>query len=403
MAKHNRLFKSTQPGITSTWLGAKKKEMKEQIKGNEVTSVDNVSTQYQKAVKDAAFVWKRVEEGFTEPEPLLLDEAGAPIAFKNSLILIQGKSGTHKSRLASILASLLIGDDKDLEMIGMRKPESANFSVLYVDTERNLNSQLPAAMKQILRDSGRDENKHQFDLTVSPLISVSRSYRFPVLKTFIEGMKNNPNRDGRHIVVILDVITDCVSDFNQLSESYNLIDMMNATINSEDVSFICIIHENPGTDKARGHLGTELGNKSSTLFQINETSEAGVFSIKTLKSRNTGRGKTIYVKFDPVRNNLVKVTDNLEIVQASDPSLKKILNAIGKKVLDEIQRPELIEFLKTETSLSARTLETKLSEIVNNQLPVETILGPGHVEKINGRPIKYKMIYDDPLMNSSKN
>ena len=47
------------------------------------------------------------------------------------------------------------------------------------------------------------------------------------------------------------------------------LDLPNSTINTYDITFLCIIHENPYQEKARGHLGTELINKSSTALSIN--------------------------------------------------------------------------------------------------------------------------------------
>jgi KaiC/GvpD/RAD55 family RecA-like ATPase len=358
-----------------------------------------IKAQYLKAATDADFVWERVKHGVTEPEAILYRNCTDAIAFRNSIILIQGKAGTHKSRIASHFASLLIGEGGDQQMIGLSRNGEKEFVVLYVDTERNLQSQLPGAMIQILKDAQLDEKEHPFALTAVPLVNVNRLSRFGVLTKYIEDLKNHEFRDGKHIVVILDVITDCLSDFNSLVESYNLIDMMNSTINKEDVTFICIIHENPGTEKARGHIGTELGNKASTTFQVAETNQRGVFCIKILKSRSTGRGNQIYVRFDPEVNNLVLIDNEQEIFGLMDRKGEEILLALGRKVVTEIDKPSLFKYLKQEINLSDRSLQSKLEHVINSKLSVETILGTGHIEKVKGKPIRYKMIYDDPAMN----
>ena len=58
--------------------------------------------------------------------------------------------------------------------------------------------------------------------------------------------------------MVVDVTTDCIRDFNRSDDSLELIDLMNEAINTYDVTFLYLIHENPGASKARGHLGTEL-------------------------------------------------------------------------------------------------------------------------------------------------
>lgn len=366
-------------------------------------SQENEINQLQKDLqtvgKDAGTVWTSVINGISEPKPILMAAGEMPIAHKNSIILIQGKSGTHKSRLASIISALLIGTDKEKEIIGLTRNPDEDFSVLYVDTERNLMSQLPTAMKQIMCDAELTDTVPHFDLSVCPLINVNRFNRFKVLKSFVEQMKVHENRDGRHIVVVLDVITDCVSDFNQLGESYNLIDLMNSTINQEDVTFVCIIHENPGTDKARGHLGTELNNKASTVLQINESKQPGIFCIKTMKSRNTAKGFEVHVKFDTVTNNLVLVNDQLELSTAKEKGIELVLKQLGKTLVDETTKPDLILALKTCLGIKERQIDSKLKLIVDQKLEVETILGIGRVERITGRPVRYKIRYDDESLN----
>lgn len=349
--------------------------------------------------RDAEIVWEKVQNGYSEPSPILFAEGDKPIAYKNSIILIQGKSGVHKSRVASILTSLLIGVQKEHTIIGLNRNPTEDFSVLYVDTERNLMSQLPLAMRQILIDAGLNDKVQHFDLSVCPLINVRRPKRFSVLNSFVEEMKSHENLNGRHIVVVLDVITDCVTDFNQLGESYNLIDLMNSTINQEDVTFVCIIHENPGTDKARGHLGTELNNKASTIIQISESKHPGIYCIKIIKSRNTAKEFEIHVKFDPDTNNLILVNDKLELSTAKERGIELLMKQLGKILVDETPKPELISALCSNLGLKSRQIDTKLKYIIDNCLEIETILGIGKIEKVNGKPVRYKIRYDDETLN----
>lgn len=357
------------------------------------------SNQYQKAAVDAAFVWDRVKNGISDPEPIILSANGEPIAHKNSIIIIQGKAGSHKSRLAAALTTLLISRSKNTEIIGMSRPKSDEFSILYVDTERNILSQLPSAMKQILRNSGHDDSKHYFDLTVLPLISVRRQHRYNVLRYFLEQMKLHTDRGGRHIVVVLDVITDCVSDFNQLSETYSLIDMMNETINKEDVTFICIIHENPYSEKARGHLGTELANKASTVFQISETADNDLFKIKVLKSRNTRKHDEIIVRYDPETSGLTLVNFTCGVSDRKGIDQDPLVQALGKLVVNTIERPDLFQKLKKQLGLSERSLQYKIDNIINNKVKIESVLGSGTLQKVKGRPVKYQLIYDEAGLN----
>ena len=82
-----------------------------------------------------------------------------------------------------------------------------------------------------------------------------------------------------------------------------LIDMMNQSINRYDVTFLYLIHENPvNTDKAPGHLGTEILNKASTVIQIGFEKDAqnhntDLINVNFLKCRSSKKHDPFYVQY----------------------------------------------------------------------------------------------------------
>ena len=75
-----------------------------------------IQDEFDKAKKDADIVWRLVSSELEEPEALL-NYKGNPVIFKNSTVMIQGQTGTHKSRLATSLVSLLVSKDPGLNRI----------------------------------------------------------------------------------------------------------------------------------------------------------------------------------------------------------------------------------------------------------------------------------------------
>ena len=84
-------------------------------------------------------------------------------------------------------------------------------------------------------------------------------------------------------VVIIDGVRDLLHDFNDVGESLDTLQLlMDATAASEELALIAVLHMNEGTDKMRGHLGTELWNKCNTRLECSK--ENGVFTVQN-KSR----------------------------------------------------------------------------------------------------------------------
>jgi predicted ATPase len=73
------------------------------------------------------------------------------IIFPNTINIIQGKKGVHKSRLTEIFCGLMLQRDitqSSHRFLGMKRNAMQKSVVLYVDTERNINDQFPYAIQK---------------------------------------------------------------------------------------------------------------------------------------------------------------------------------------------------------------------------------------------------------------
>lgn len=78
-------------------------------------------------------------------------------------------------------------------------------------------------------------------------------------------------------IVFIDGIRDLVQSVNEEQECYDLINELMTATAEHHCSIWSVLHVNPNSDKMRGHLGTELGNKVTD-----------VFNVKKEKDKNTG-------------------------------------------------------------------------------------------------------------------
>jgi len=337
----------------------------------------------------------------------ILSQNENPVFFPKTINVVQGKAGVHKSRLAQVIcSSLLKTPDCSRELLGFKHDIFKSYTICYVDTERNLSEQLPYALQQIQVMAGYEIEDHPDNFDYISLLEFERKERFEVLNEYLDHIRT---KYDRHIFIVLDVITDCVYNFNDAKDSMALIDMMNITINRYDVTFLCLIHENPGSvDKARGHLGTEIMNKASTVIQVgfekdSEHKEMDLVKVAYLKCRSSKKHEPFYMQYSGEHNSLILADSDtiFELLQkkkqkASSIDIKEYLETL---LSEPMSRRELLDQLCQEFKCKERLMEERLREIMDIKIILkdkdynDCLL----IKEKNSRTIIYKLQPIEPL------
>jgi len=244
--------------------------------------------------------------------PALLSINGQPLFRPYTINAIQGKEGSHKSRLAEIICTAAIVGKNTVGKPGgnylniVANPDMP-CHVLYVDTERNMQDEFPTSIQSLNRNAGHKANTISARFTPVPILNISRDNRLEVLKTYVEKLRKKVKQ---HMLVVLDVSTDCIDDFNSSTSANKIHDWMNVMRTEFDMTFFLLIHENlSGNDKARGHVGTELTLKASTQLQIRRVSDKedkDIFQLVFKKMRFKRRYAPIYIAYDEELETLVR-------------------------------------------------------------------------------------------------
>ena len=317
---------------------------------------------------------KNKSQKITFSNPILWQNDN-PVFFPKTINVIQGKAGVHKSRLAQIISSSLLKTPfHDESLLGFVADPAKSYAICYVDTERNLSEQLPYALQQIQIHAGYSIEDHPQNFDYISLLEFDRKERFEVLNEYLEYIRTKYNR---HVFIILDVITDCVYNFNDAKDSMALIDMMNISINRYDVTFLCLIHENPGsTDKARGHLGTEIMNKASTVVQVgferdNDRRDTDLIKVTYLKCRSSKKHEPFYVKYSDIEHSLVLADAETINDFVRNKKIKLNINAFANQlefaVTKPISRRDLLDCMIDEFDCSERIVEDYIKDIISNK------------------------------------
>lgn len=310
-------------------------------------------------------------------QPILWQKEN-PVFFPKTINVIQGKAGVHKSRLAeTVCAALLKTPESNRDLLDFKRNILTRYAVCYVDTERNLSDQLPYSLQQIQLKAGYPIEDHPYGFDYISLLEFAREERFEMLNMYLDYIRQ---KFPMHLFIILDVITDCVFNFNDTKDSMKLIDMMNQTINRFDVTFLCLIHENPGnTDKARGHLGTEILNKASTVIQIgfekdSENHNTNLIKVNYLKCRSSRKHDPFFVEYSDKEKGLV-IADPNTIRESIDSrnqkaALDETIELIAEFLIEPTPKTELIEKLCLELNCKERTIESRLKSIITHKLVI---------------------------------
>jgi hypothetical protein len=309
----------------------------------------------------------------------ILTQDGEGIIWPHTINLIQGQTGTHKSRVAELFCSFLIADDSfQGEALGLAMSNKMGYpySVCYVDTERNQQEQLIQAIQKIKERAGYERSENPVHFDYNSLLDIPRTERLEALRDYLGHIRGEM---AGHLVIILDQMADCVTDFNDPKESMLLTDLLNIMVNQQDVTFICIIHENPGGSKARGHLGTECANKASTVLQVGFIKSASgtpsdILQMKYIKRRSGSPNLIFRVQYDAEKGELVRAKqdavkealDNRKL--AALPS--SVINELGAVLVNPLPITDLKAQLMKKLGGSDKTMGSRLNKIIVEQTSV---------------------------------
>lgn len=298
--------------------------------------------------------------------PPLISLGDLPIIRRGTINIIQGKYGSHKSRLAELFCSHLLAQKTDClhYYLHFEKTDEA-ITVVYIDTERNLKEELPAAIQSIKEKGCFGIHENPTDFRFTSIKQVERKKRLGAVKSFIEQVRDQTKYP---LFVLLDVVTDCVSNFNDPKESMQLFDYLGNLCDNYDATFLLVIHQNPGGEKARGHTGTEAANKASTVMQIGFEQEGSeLLALKFLKLRAAQRPPAIHLVYDSEIKGLALAHEEMLLQLTSDrpqvAEIKQVAKELGKLLCPNLPQKELLQKLKQRFDCSDNTLKSRLEEI----------------------------------------
>ena len=276
------------------------------------------------------------------PDPEYLIRIGdVPTLPKGNLVAVSAKWKNGKTFFCDILSAIFLGSDVFPNCENLIKQGKVRF----IDTEqaRNDSARILKTIRAII-----PEDRHD-DIEVSCLRDadidsyndnnddVSR-YEFVHRSIEIE----------RPDLVIVDGIADLIYNYNDVTESQDMVNKLAALANKHNCCIVVVMHQNKGChDKMmKGHIGTMLYQKCSDVFQVEMHGE--IFLVTHPVSRHRQSNGLVF-KLDEnaiPRDGAADRQRQMQLEkQQSEQQARELLAAVIPQDGTPIRRSDIVEQL----------------------------------------------------------
>lgn len=289
----------------------------------------------------------KVTDTIAEPQPII-KQGDKIVVSRGNILTVQGRAKAYKTFLVSGMVAAALD-----EGLGMNGTKDVN-RVLYVDTEQS-DAHTQIVLKRIYRILDIPLDTEDDSVIMLALRKENASER---LKIACEAIK-----ELRPDMVVVDGIRDLVQDFNSIDESSKVVGKLMELSASYNCAIVTIIHQNKGDSNARGHLGTELMNKSETVLQV--VRDKSVATVAPVHCRNIEVDEFSFTVID----GLPKLCD-----KPKDAEKRQELEDLFSLYFGDTirwRKSELIAKMMIELKRSEKTARRKIAEAIELGILVE--------------------------------
>lgn len=292
-----------------------------------------------------------------EPPPMVkLGHHGLFTAGNLSAIIADRKAGKSSAESA-IMAAIMAPRNSQADFLGFSAYNPQGRAVVHFDTEQSPSDHHRLVVRA-LRRAGITEPPAWFSSYSLTGLSLADRIRFVDEVCKIESAKH----DGLQMV-FLDGIADLCRDPNDQAEAFDLVEKWhNFSVNHECV-VLAILHLNPGTEKSRGHLGSQLERKVETPLVIKKDSK-GISTMFATHARSCHIAENEGFSFTWCDDEQMHVSISQEDrTQAKTEAARGKASTEAHAILagrEPMTYSELCREIERHTAVSARTAKTRI-------------------------------------------
>lgn len=283
MLEHDGDFKAAMRELSRLGYGSKKKPDPIDSRKSLERAQEAKSEEEQQAEEDALLERLAKIEFWPGPEPedeiCLFKLAGVGIAHVGNHLTLIAPIKSGKSAFIGAILAATTPAIPNADLLGLEFTNPEGNAVIHIDTEQSRNDH-HRLLTRSLRRSG-------VDCPPDYLLSFCMTGWEPAdIMAAVEYLAKRATEafGGVHSIVI-DGTADLARSVNDEEES-NALErwVRNLAINYQ-CCVVNVIHQNPGGDKSRGHLGSQFERKSETVLMLEKKEERTlVFSTRTRRA-----------------------------------------------------------------------------------------------------------------------
>jgi hypothetical protein len=223
-------------------------------------------------------------------EPWAFKLAGVEVAHSGNIVTVaaavkSGKSSVISAMMASMMSS--IGQD----FLGFEGNNPDGKAVLHYDTEQSRGDHYLMMMRALRRA----------DLQAPP--SWFRSYSLTLLdpaerRAAIIAMARKAAANGGLHSLFIDGVADLVFDVIDQKEACSLVTELHQLATETSCVIVTALHHNPGGEKTRGHLGSQIERKSESVLVLRKEGETISISCKPARRQEISGDKAPCFSWD---------------------------------------------------------------------------------------------------------
>jgi hypothetical protein len=296
-----------------------------------------------------------------EPPVVALKIADSIVSTLGNVLTVIGKAKSRKSFLISVAIAVAISKDFVFNLFTSHLPNDKK-TILLFDTEQS-KYHVQIALLRVCKMIGI---KEPTNLKVYGLRKYAPSERLQIIEYAIY---NTPNIG----IVFIDGAKDLITSINDEEQATMIVSKFLKWTEELNISIVTVLHQNKSDTNARGHIGTELMNKSETVISVTKAETDKEISIVNAEAcRN--------MDFDPFgfeinEEGIPVIAENFEIRTATKKDKFDVTD------LEDFKKYQLLtEVFSKGVEFSYSLLQTQIQLAYKSQFKKE--IGKSATEKL---------------------
>lgn len=291
--------------------------VKQEIDSNADALNNGISLEIMNIIRDSTLDLTK-----ENPDPIpLLFCGGQVYATRGNFSVIVGLPGSRKSFFATMMVGAYLNGEN-----GVFSAPNGSGKVLWIDTEQ-ADGHVARIGRRINKICGLPEAENNPDIHFLMLREYDEHTRKEVFKAAMK--LYNPD------FVMLDGAADLMLDPNNVEQSAEIKQLLMQTSKEYDCHIATVLHCNVGSEKARGHVGSDFKRKAETEVLI--SADDAISTVKFTKARDIRPDNFSFWVQDglPVTCNIPIIKKNAEDKRTMFASILSDGEIVSRGVLED--------------------------------------------------------------------